>query len=247
MGFRTRRITMGFRSKVFRSKVYRSGVALALSAKAEKAFQEMLSALPEDDRAMLGGCDIHKDGGGMLRLWHCYKWHEEFAEVKAVMSFIEDMDEAEYRFICIGESDDDVEQIGSFSDSFALYWDFDAPQQEPEQEPVPLPQQSPSLPPRLMLQVHNYLDLSLSHIPYDDFEKLDREIRYEGDIIVYRKDRGYFIHVPQDDVAEYLNLLHERGFSDAFRHIVQTASGLGCGWIVADADVKICPDLPTFG
>jgi hypothetical protein len=91
------------------------------------------------------------------------------------------------------------------------------------------------------------LDLSLSHIPYDDIEKLDREVEYEGAVIVYRKDGGYFIYVPQDDVEEYLDLLSEHGYSNAFRHIVQTASGLGCGWIVAEADAKICPDLPTFG
>jgi hypothetical protein len=234
---------------------YRSDVALALSPKVEQAFQEMISAIPEEDRSMLENDDFYKDGDNTLRLWQAVKWYEDFAEVRAVMNFITNSDEEEFKFIRIGEEAGDIEEIGSFNDSFNLYWEtrihFDAPEQKPEQEPVPLsqPLQSPppALPKRSMLQIHKYLDLSLSHVPYDDFEKLDREVKYEGDIIVYKKDRGYFIHVPQDDVAEYLNLLHECGFSDAFRHIVQTASNLGCGWIVADADAKICPDLPTFG
>jgi hypothetical protein len=232
---------------------YYSDVALALSAEAEKAFQEALNGTSSEVRVVVEAAELHKDEGNTLRLWKTVKWYPEFPEVEFVMKFIADLDTSDpeaYHFISLGEDADDVEDRGSFYASFRMYWTrkicFDAPEHD-NAPSAPQPADAP-VPPRTdLLQVRKCLDISLSHIPHDDFENLDREVRYEGEIIVYRKDRGYFIHVPLDNTGNYLGLLFERGFSDAFRYLIQVASGLGCDWIVADADVKISAALPVFG
>jgi hypothetical protein len=234
---------------------YCSEVALAFSAEMEKEFLKKLKKQNPEVQRGIDGADFYTKDGCTLRVWQMVKWYTDFPEVQFIEDFInsldDDGDEAvaeQYRFLRIGENLDDIEDRGCLCPSFTLYITTKIVTDVNEGKALaPQPENTPATPPSDLLQVSRHLELSLSHIPFDDYDKLDREVEYQGEVVVYRKDRGYFIFVPQDNVEEYLNLLFERGISDAFRHIVRVASGLGCDWIVADVDAKIAANLPVFG
>jgi len=101
---------------------YRSQVTLALRPEAAALFSTVrarggsLAALIED--AEIGD---HNDGNESYS-WGHIKWYDSYECVNAIEAFMnrldaEDMDE-EYRFIRIGEEDDDTEQRGS---GFEIY------------------------------------------------------------------------------------------------------------------------------
>jgi hypothetical protein len=220
---------------------YCSNVALALNAEAEKAFQD---ALKNAEAETVNFCNEQPEsysdhGDNTLRIWRAVKWYEEIDEVKFVTDFHSDQDDEAYRFLRVGEDAGDVEDYGALYGVFELYPEtgihFNV--EKSTQQSV-LAEQN----------VRKVYDLALSQISSGDCEKLDREVKYEGEIIVYRKDGGYFIYVPQDDVDEYLGLLAEREFSEGFRNIIRLVSEKGCSWIVADRDARITPSLPiNFG
>ncbi len=113
---------------------YRSEVALAIGKEIMPHFLGVLAKEPAARSLIFKGCD-HLDQnyngeGTLLVVWHGIKWYDNFAEIRAIQSFLEDC-EAELvdgfdgessehvRFVRLGEDMDDVEEKGTLHD-----WDI---------------------------------------------------------------------------------------------------------------------------
>ena len=120
---------------------YRSEVALVLSQEGVTALKQKLSS--NDSRipaaqGLLGHASIHYvDAASKAELWQWdwLKWYPEYQDVSVLENLMDDLDEAHYRFIRIGEDEEDTEVRGQFWDdpfhvSLIRGIDIEPPQQQ---------------------------------------------------------------------------------------------------------------------
>jgi len=111
---------------------YRSEVCIGMTDDASRLFRTMLDHLPDNHEAKALVKDAsslrHQPWGDRHKktdtdcedklYWECVKWYEGFECVDFVESFITDcVPEEDYRFVRIGEANDDVEERGDYWDS----------------------------------------------------------------------------------------------------------------------------------
>ena len=102
---------------------YYSSVALALDRQGREALKEELKALPRNEtsrniRQFIISADYHRTAkGAEVFLWKDIKWYvndEHFEHVNFLFDFMKSLDLEHYRFLRIGEYDDDNEREGNF-------------------------------------------------------------------------------------------------------------------------------------
>ena len=110
---------------------YRSDVCIGLTDAATRLFKTMLDHLPETHEAH----QLAKDAVGSYRdipfdahrkphmdldckmYWDHVKWYEGYECVDFMHCFLEHISEEDFRFVRVGDSSDDIEEIGSYYDS----------------------------------------------------------------------------------------------------------------------------------
>jgi hypothetical protein len=67
----------------------------------------------------LASADLKRDheSGAVVYCWDCVKWYDDFPEISQLESFMESLEDEDYLFIRIGESEDDMEKNGEFWDN----------------------------------------------------------------------------------------------------------------------------------
>ena len=105
---------------------YRSDVGLCLSVSATEKLQNTLQEHKNNQNPgykeitdFLNCADKKEqnDNGESAYYWSCLKWYKDYAEVSFIKSFLSELDDDQHLFICLGESDDDTEIIGSWWDN----------------------------------------------------------------------------------------------------------------------------------
>ena len=92
----------------------------------------------------------------------------------------------------------------------------------------------------MKLPIYKYLDLSTAHITRETDRFLDRESQWQlTEIIVYNKERGYFICVPEN-INELVNVPKD------LKACLKLAQKHGCSWLVLDGDAEIVEGLKTY-
>lgn len=97
---------------------YRSDVILAM--KHEK-FKELLKTM--DDRLairFLENQEVKERDNWVLIDFVDVKWYEDFAEVKAVNTFVDTLDEQDFSYHILGEEDDDYTKRGTWDTPFEI-------------------------------------------------------------------------------------------------------------------------------
>lgn len=84
-------------------------------------------------------------------------------------------------------------------------------------------------------------DISTAHITRKDDELLCRK---HPSIIRFKKDCGYFVYTVFAN--NNVEVLREKGFSEAFINLLLKAQSEDLKWLELDADGEIYPDLPQF-
>ena len=94
------------------------------------------------------------------------------------------------------------------------------------------------------LPVYKYLDISTAHITEETEVFLWRQVQDEdGDLIVYKKECGYFIHVPCDpDELNEMEVIIPHDLMACLRLAMEN----NCYWLVLDADAEVINELETF-
>ncbi len=104
---------------------YRSDVGLCLTATGRKALDAALSALDPDAE---GTRYLHhllnspyakredRDSGAIAWHWESLKWYSVYHD-RLQHRLLESLDDADYFFIRVGESDDDIEYRGGFQEN----------------------------------------------------------------------------------------------------------------------------------
>lgn len=94
----------------------------------------------------------------------------------------------------------------------------------------------------MKLPIYKYLDLSTAHITPETDRFLDRESQWQlSEVIVYNKERGYFVHVPKD-----LEKLKQMDIPKDLKACLRVAQKHGCNWLVLDGDAEIVEGLKTY-
>ena len=103
---------------------YRSEVGLALTKAGVASLTRKLQTVSEERRtaaaAMLGYAEIHYiDGqsGAEAWGWSWLKWYPEFLDVSVIEELMDAVEYEDFRFIRIGEEDDDIETRGGFREN----------------------------------------------------------------------------------------------------------------------------------
>lgn len=97
---------------------YRSDVILAM--KHEK-FKDLLKTM--DDRLairFLENQEVKERDNWVLIDFVDVKWYEDFAEVKAVNTFVDTLDEQDFSYHILGEEDDDYTKRGTWDTPFEI-------------------------------------------------------------------------------------------------------------------------------
>ena len=92
------------------------------------------------------------------------------------------------------------------------------------------------------LPIYKYLDLSIAHITKetDDYLRIQAEQDEAYKAIVYTKDCGYFVCVPElDEIDEY-------DMPDDLKACLKFAAEHDCYWLVLDADADTINELETY-
>lgn len=93
----------------------------------------------------------------------------------------------------------------------------------------------------MKLPIYKYLDISTAHITRETDEYLKWEMESEyGNLIVNKKECGYFICVPYniDDIEMHIPTDLVKCLGLAKKH--------GCNWLVLDCDAEIIDELETY-
>ena len=109
---------------------YRSEVGLCLAGPAQAKLEAGLLSLANGEgtvkaseaeaiQQLFKAADHRKDeaDGATAYHWPSLKWYPEYPEVGFVENFMATLEEDEYLFIRLGESDDDIETRGLFWDN----------------------------------------------------------------------------------------------------------------------------------
>lgn len=92
----------------------------------------------------------------------------------------------------------------------------------------------------MKLPIYKYLDLSTAHITPETDRFLDIESQWKlSEVIVYNKERGYFVHVPEK-ISELVNVPSD------LKNCLKLAQKHGCNWLVLDGDAEIVEGLKTY-
>jgi hypothetical protein len=110
---------------------YRSDVGLCLTNTGRKALEARILALEAGDektqhiRNLLHTAFYKmedKETGAVAWFWESVKWYADYDDVSFIENFLQELDDNEYLFIRIGESEDDTEIRGIFWDNpFNMY------------------------------------------------------------------------------------------------------------------------------
>lgn len=93
----------------------------------------------------------------------------------------------------------------------------------------------------MKLPIYKYLDLSTAHISPKTDEYLKRESKDElSTLIIYKKERGYFIHVPED--LKFIRRYIPRDLGEC----LALAEKHECNWLVLDGDAEVIDGLETY-
>jgi len=99
---------------------YRSDVCFELKKEKNDLFQALYSQkFPEDIEFLSNNIQKETDVA-TLYFWSDVKWYKNYPEVSFITKFISELDEDDYRFVCIGEQYDDNEESG-WSGEFNLH------------------------------------------------------------------------------------------------------------------------------
>ena len=91
------------------------------------------------------------------------------------------------------------------------------------------------------LPIYKYLYISTAHIKESTDKFLQQQAENEyGELIVYKKECGYFICVPYD-----LELIFDIIPNDLFM-CLDLAAKNRCYWLVLDADAEIIDELEIY-
>lgn len=100
---------------------YYSDVGLCLTATGMKVLDAALAALePHAERTknihelLNSSRDKREADGAVAWLWESLKWYDDYPDVTFMENLLQDLDEQDYLFIRVGESDDDTEYRGGF-------------------------------------------------------------------------------------------------------------------------------------
>ena len=101
---------------------YRSDVGLCLSAKGKEALDAALDEARQNKEhlslimALLDGAAVRvsTDDGVVAYHWEYLKWYADYSDVRFIENLLRNLDEEDYLFIRVGESDDDTEYRGGF-------------------------------------------------------------------------------------------------------------------------------------
>ena len=102
---------------------YRSDVGICLTDAGKKSLETMLANLEagtEKTRHIHELLDSPDDkqedqeSGAISWVWEYLKWYEDYDDVSFIESLLQSLDEQDYFFIRVGESDDDTEIRGCF-------------------------------------------------------------------------------------------------------------------------------------
>lgn len=100
---------------------YCSDVGLCLTATGKKVLDAGLAALePHAERTknihelLNSSRDNREADGAVAWLWESLKWYDDYPDVAFMENLLQDLDEEDYLFIRVGESDDDTEYRGGF-------------------------------------------------------------------------------------------------------------------------------------
>lgn len=94
----------------------------------------------------------------------------------------------------------------------------------------------------MKLPIYKYLDLSTAHITEQTNTFLNRESQWQiADVIVYRKDCGYFVCVP-----ESLEELKQMDIPKDLKACLRLALKHKCNWLVLDGGAEIVDGLKTY-
>ncbi len=105
---------------------YRSDVGLCLTATGKKALDAKLTALdPDAETTQYIHELLHspykkredQDSGAVAWVWESVKWYSEYESVAFIDTLLESLDDADYFFIRVGESEDDTEIHGGFQEN----------------------------------------------------------------------------------------------------------------------------------
>lgn len=92
----------------------------------------------------------------------------------------------------------------------------------------------------MKLPIYKYLDLSTAHITKETDRFLDRESQWQmSDVIVYKKECGYFVCVPED-ITELVNV------PDDLKACLKLAQKHHCQWLMLDGGAEIVEGLTTY-
>jgi len=100
---------------------YRSDVGLCLTENGKKILDAKLSELETETDSTR---HIHEllnspkgkdqESGAVAWLWEYLKWYADYDDVSFIENLLHNLDEEDYFFIRVGESDDDTEMHGGF-------------------------------------------------------------------------------------------------------------------------------------
>jgi hypothetical protein len=100
---------------------YRSDVGICLTTTGKKTLDARLAELePDTDRTryineLLNSPRDKREGfGAVAWLWESLKWYSDYKDVAFIENLLRDLEDEDYLFIRVGESDDDTEYRGSF-------------------------------------------------------------------------------------------------------------------------------------
>ena len=101
---------------------YRSDVGLCLTAAGKQVLDTALAEAAGSNphfteiKNMVDHAEIRTDtdSGTVGYLWRDLKWYADYDEVRFIENLLSKLDDSDYLFIRVGESDDDTEDRGGF-------------------------------------------------------------------------------------------------------------------------------------
>ena len=103
---------------------YRSAVGLTLTKAGVEELNKILQTVNEERRNaasnLLQCADIHYSdnrSGAELWYWEWLKWYPEYLDVSVFEELMDEVDYEDFRFIRIGEDEDDTENRGDFREN----------------------------------------------------------------------------------------------------------------------------------
>jgi hypothetical protein len=99
---------------------YRSDVGLCLSINGKHLLDQNMLDTEGNIKAteilsLLNDAEKHEhESGAVAYFWSDIKWYYDFTEVKFFEDLMSQLSEEDYLFICVGESDNDIEHRGTY-------------------------------------------------------------------------------------------------------------------------------------